>query len=141
MTIQAVLDSHPMQLLANSSPSPADVVWSNTYLSRAQRMTRAWSITAFIGLLTIFWVAVIVPIAGLIDLDRLYSIFPNLHGILDPHPLAKSLVKTQLPILFAALLNVLVPYLYWCKYSQFCLQRVNFARLKHVCLLDMRKYG
>jgi hypothetical protein len=126
MTIQAVLDSHPMQLLANSSPSPADVVWPNTYLSRAQRMTRAWSVTAFILLLTLFWAAVLVPIAALIDLDRLYSVFPNLHGILDPHPLAKSLVKTQLPILFATLLNVLVPYLYWCKYFRFLVQQTGW---------------
>jgi hypothetical protein len=113
MTVQAVLDPQPMQLLVNSSPSAADVVWANTYLSRAQRMTRAWSITAFIVLLTVFWSVVLVPIAGLIDLDRIHSFFPGLADALDSHPLAKSLVQTQLPTLVASLLNVLVPYFYW----------------------------
>ena len=116
MTIQAVLDSHPMQLLANSSPSPADVIWPNTYLSRAHRMMRSWSITAFIVVLTIFWSVLFVPIAGLIDLDRIHSIFPSLVDALDAYPVAKSLVRTQLPTLVASLLNVLVPYFYWCKY-------------------------
>jgi hypothetical protein len=113
MTIQAVLDSHPQQLLANASPSPADVIWANTYLSRAQRMFRSWSITAFIVLLTIFWSAVLVPIAGLIDMDRIRSVFPSIADALEAHPLAASLVNTQLPILITSLLNVLVPYFYW----------------------------
>lgn len=117
MTIQAVLDSHPMSLVANSSPSPADVIWSNTYLSRTQRMIRSWSITAFIVILTIVWSVVLVPIAGFLDLDRIHSIFPGFADVLDAHPLAKSLVQTQLPTLIIALLNVLVPYLYWCKYK------------------------
>ncbi|KIW01347.1 uncharacterized protein PV09_07119 [Verruconis gallopava] len=113
MTVQAVLDSHPMQLLANTSPSPADVIWSNTYLSRGQRMFRSWSITAFISILTIFWSVVFVPIAGLIDLNRIHSVFPGLAEALDAHPLAKSLVQTQLSTLGASLLLVLVPYFYW----------------------------
>jgi hypothetical protein len=115
MTIQAVLDSSPLQLLANPSPAPRDVVWPNTYMPRSQRMTRAWSITAFIVLLTIFWSVVLVPIAALIDLDRINSIWPALADFLDSQPLAKSLVQTQLPTLVASLLNVLVPYLYDCK--------------------------
>jgi hypothetical protein len=114
MTVQAVLDSSPLQLLANTSPSPADVVWPNTYMPRSRRMLRAWSITAFIVVLTLFWSVVLVPIAGLIDLDRIHSIWPALAEALDSHPLAKSLVQTQLPTLIISLLNVLVPYLYDC---------------------------
>lgn len=116
MAVQAVLDSRPLQLLANSSPAPADVVWPNTYMPRSHRMWRAWSITAFILILTIFWSVVLVPIAGLIDLDRIHQVWPALADALDSHPLAKSLVQTQLPTLVVSLLNILVPYLYDCTY-------------------------
>jgi hypothetical protein len=116
MAVQAVLDSSPLQLLANTSPAPADVVWPNTYMPRSSRMWRAWSITAFITLLTILWSVVLVPIAGLIDLDRIHSVWPGLADVLDEHLVLKSLVQTQLPTLVISLLNVLVPYLYDCKY-------------------------
>jgi hypothetical protein len=115
MAVQAVLDDSPLQLLANTSPAPADVVWPNTYLPRSKRMWRAWSITAFIVVLTVFWSVVLVPIAGLIDLDRIHAVWPALGNALNAHPVAKSLVQTQLPTLFVALLNVLVPYFYDCK--------------------------
>ncbi|KAE9972897.1 hypothetical protein EG328_004705 [Venturia inaequalis] len=119
MAVQAVLDSSPLQLLANPSPAPRDVVWPNTYMPRSHRMMRAWSITAFIVLLTIFWSVVLVPIAALIDLDRINSVWPSLADFLDSQPLAKSLVQTQLPTLIASLLNVLVPYLYdWLSNKQ-----------------------
>ncbi|KAF2433451.1 DUF221-domain-containing protein [Tothia fuscella] len=112
MAVQAVLDDSPLQLIANSSPAAADVVWPNTYLPRSTRMWKAWSITALIALLTIFWSVVLVPIAGLIDLNRIHSVWPALGNWLKSHPLAKSLVSTQLPTFVISLLNVLVPYFY-----------------------------
>ena len=119
MAVQAVLDSSPLQLLANTSPAPADVVWPNTYLHRNWRITRSWAITVVITLLTVFWSLILVPIAGLIDLDRIRKIFPSLADMLSSNPLAKSLVQTQLPTLVISLLNVLVPYLYdWLSNQQ-----------------------
>jgi calcium permeable stress-gated cation channel len=119
MAVQAVLDSSPLQLLANNSPAPADVVWPNTYLPRNWRIFRAWTITIIITLLTIFWSVVLVPIAGLIDLDRIRTVLPSLADMLSSHPLLKSLVQTQLPTLVVSLLNVLVPYLYdWLSNQQ-----------------------
>lgn len=115
MAIQAVLDPSPLQLLANSSPAPPDVVWTNTYLSRNKRMLRAWSITALIGLLTVFWTALLVPVAGALNLCAIHEVFPRLAEALDDHPVLKSLVNTQLPTLAITLLNVLVPFLYDCK--------------------------
>jgi hypothetical protein len=116
MAVQAVLDSSPLQLLANTSPAPADVVWPNTYMPRSSRMWRSWSITAFITLLTILWSVVLVPIAGLIDLDRIHAVWPGLADVLEEHLVLKSLVQTQLPTLIISLLNILVPYLYECKH-------------------------
>ncbi|KAL1304666.1 hypothetical protein AAFC00_003625 [Neodothiora populina] len=112
MASQAVLNPSPLQLLANPSPAPADVIWPNTYITRRKRMFRAWSITVFIGLLTIFWSFILVPIATALNTDTIKKVFPGLAKSLKEHPTANSLVTTQLPTLIISLLNVAVPYLY-----------------------------
>lgn len=119
MAIQAVLDPSPLQLIANQSPEPSDVIWPNTYLSRKNRMVRAWSVTALIILLTIFWSAIFLPIAALLQTKTLGKVFPQLAEILREHENLRSLINTQLPTLFVSLMMVLVPYLYyylsWCQ--------------------------
>ncbi|KAH9860654.1 hypothetical protein J1614_011985 [Plenodomus biglobosus] len=112
MAIQAVLDPSPLQLLANNCPAPSDVVWTNTYLSRRQRIFRSWSITIIIGILSVFWTVLLVPIAGALNTCTIQKIFPQLAELLDRHELLKSLVNTQLPTLALTLINVLVPFLY-----------------------------
>ena len=114
MAVQAVLDSSPLQLLAKPSPAPSDVIWPNTYLPRNWRIFRSWSITALITILTVFWSVILVPIAGLIDIERIHKVWPALAEMLSSNPLAKSLVQTQLPTLVISLLNILVPYFYDC---------------------------
>jgi hypothetical protein len=116
MAIQAVLDSSPLQLLANSSPSPIDVVWTNTYLPRSKRMIWAWSITAVIGVLTFFWTLLLVPIAGILNTCSIHEAWPALADTLDAHEFLQSLVNTQLPTLAVTLLNVGVPFLYDCRF-------------------------
>ncbi|KAK5164021.1 uncharacterized protein LTR77_010112 [Saxophila tyrrhenica] len=119
MAIQAVLGPSPLQLIASQSPAPADVIWPNTYLPRRSRMVRAWSITIVIVLLTIFWSALFVPIAGLLNTKTIGKIFPQLAEVLDDHANIRSLVNTQLPTLILTLLMVLVPYLYyWMSWYQ-----------------------
>jgi len=113
MAIQAVLDPFPLQLIANPSPAPSDVIWQNTYLSRRSRMTRAWSITVLIAFLTIFWSVILVPVAGLLNTDTIGKVLPQVGDFLDDHANIRSLVSTQLPTLVASLLTVLVPYLYY----------------------------
>jgi hypothetical protein len=115
MACQAVLDPSPLQLLANPSPAPADIVWANTYLSRRSRMFRSWSITAFILLLTVFWSVTFVPIATFLNVDTIREFFPSLAEVLDSHALVRSLVINQLPTIAVTLLNAIVPYLYDCK--------------------------
>lgn len=119
MTIQAVLDPSPLQLIANQSPTPSDVIWPNTYMSRRGRMFRAWSVTLIIGVLTIFWVFILIPIAGLLNLEAIRKVLPQLADALEAHENIQSLIKTQLPTLITSLLMVLVPYLYyalsWCQ--------------------------
>lgn len=112
MVVQAILDPHPMQLLARLAPAPADVVWKNTYLPRSRRMTQSWFITVVIGFLTVFWSVLLIPVAYLLELETLHKVFPQLADALSRHPLAKSLVQTGLPTLVLSLLTVAVPYLY-----------------------------
>jgi hypothetical protein len=112
MAIQAVLDPSPLQLLANTSPAPSDVVWSNTYLSRNQRVFRAWTITVAIGILSIFWTTLLVPIAGALNTCSIQEVFPGLANALDRNEVLQSLVNTQLPTFALTLINVAVPFLY-----------------------------
>lgn len=113
MAVQAVLDPSPLSLLANLSPAPADVIWPNTYLSRGHRMFRAWSITAVVAVLTVFWSALLVPVATALEVDTIKRVLPEFAKWLKHHTFAQSLVQTQLPTLLTSLLVVLVPYLYY----------------------------
>ncbi|PNS20544.1 Calcium permeable stress-gated cation channel 1 [Sphaceloma murrayae] len=112
MAVQAVLDPSPLQLLANQSPAPVDVVWENTYLSRRHRMFRAWSITALIVLLTVFWSVLLIPIAGALNTSTVKKVIPPLGQWLEDHEFVQSLVENQLPTIVVSLLNVAVPFLY-----------------------------
>ena len=125
MAVQAILDPNPGQLLASLAPAPADVVWENTYLSRSHRMFRSWSIMIFIGLLTIFWAALLVPFAGLLNPQTLGKVFPGLEDFLADHEVLQSLLTTSLPTAAISLLTIAVPYLYACKY--FVLGQSSFS--------------
>lgn len=117
MAVQAILDPSPLQLLASLAPAPSDVVWRNTYLSRSQRMIRSWSITLLIGVLTVFWSVLLVPVAYLLNLEAINKVIPGFADMLADHPLVKSLVQTGLPTLLISVLTVIVPFLYNSKFS------------------------
>jgi hypothetical protein len=112
MAVQALLDPSPLQLLARLAPAPSDVVWSNTYLPRSSRMIRAWTITLFIIVLTIFWLIPVAGLAGLLDLCSIEQVWPGLANLLSRHEILKALVQTGLPTLVVSLLNIAVPFLY-----------------------------
>ncbi|KAL8817430.1 MAG: hypothetical protein Q9223_003730 [Gallowayella weberi] len=113
MAVQATMDPRPTQLLANPAPAPSDVIWSNTYVTRSSRITRAWSVTLIILILTVFWTALLVPIAALVSLKSICSVWPQLAFALDSNPISQSLVATGLPTALISLLTVLVPFLYY----------------------------
>ncbi|KZZ95679.1 hypothetical protein AAP_01355 [Ascosphaera apis ARSEF 7405] len=112
MAMQAILDPSPLQLKARIAPAPADVVWRNTYLTRLQRKLRSWSITTIILILTLFWSALLVPLAYLLNLETLEKVIPRLADFLARHAVLKSLVQTGLPTLTLSLMSIGVPYLY-----------------------------
>lgn len=118
MAVQAIIDPTPMRLLAKPAPAPSDVVWQNTYLSRSNRMIRAWSITIIIIFLTVFWSVLLAPLAGLLSLSSIEKVWPQLADALRSHEFSRTLIQTVLPTLIISLLNVLVPYLYMCKHLE-----------------------
>ena len=112
MAVQALLDPQPGHVLAKLAPAPHDIVWSNTYLPRVNRMVRAWIITIFIFVLTFFWLFPVLILAGLLDLCSISQVWPQLANFLESHIILQSLVQTGLPTLVVSLLNVAVPFLY-----------------------------
>ncbi|KAI6246531.1 Calcium permeable stress-gated cation channel 1 [Erysiphe necator] len=110
--VQTLLDPLPLHLLAKLAPAPADIIWQNTYLPRYNRIIRAWIITIFITVLTIFWVVPVAALAGLLDICSIQRFLPKLAKILNSHDILKSLVQTGLPTLVVSLLNICVPFLY-----------------------------
>lgn len=118
MAVQAIIDPAPMRLLAKPAPAPSDVVWQNTYLSRSNRMIRAWFITIIIIFLTVFWSVLLAPLAGLLSLSSIGKVWPQLADALRSHEFSRTLIQTVLPTLIISLLNVLVPYLYMCKHLE-----------------------
>ncbi|KAI5294315.1 hypothetical protein KEM52_004274 [Ascosphaera acerosa] len=112
MAMQAILDPSPLRLKARIAPAPADVVWRNTYLSRVERKLRSWSITTLILVLSLFWSALLVPLAYLLNLETIEKVVPQLAAFLADHAVLKSLVQTGLPTLTLSLMSIGVPYLY-----------------------------
>ncbi|KAL4802788.1 hypothetical protein BDV18DRAFT_146578 [Aspergillus unguis] len=124
MLVQAILDPHPMTLLARLAPAPADVVWKATYVSRSRRMLQSWSITVIICFLSVFWSVLLVPVGTLLQFETLNKVLPQLAEALGRHPLLKSLVTSGLPTLAFSLLTVAVPYLYnWLSHHQGMMSR------------------
>lgn len=112
IVVQTLLNSSPTHLLAKPAPASTDIVWHNTYLPRYSRMIRAWVISIFIIILTMFWVVPVAALAGLLDLCSIQRVFPNFAEALSSHKILKSLVQTGLPTLIVSLLNIGVPYLH-----------------------------
>lgn len=112
MATQALIDPRPGQLLSKPAPAPADVVWRNTYASRNSRRIRSWTITIFIGILSVVWLIPVGTFAGLLSLCTIGKVFPNLADFLNDHEIIKALVQTGLPTAVVSLLNVAVPFFY-----------------------------
>ena len=78
-------------------------------------MFRAWSITLVIAILTVFWSLLLVPLAGLLSLENIGKVSPQLRDALNSHQTTRALIQTGLPTLVISLLSVAVPYIYYCK--------------------------
>jgi hypothetical protein len=114
VAVQALLDPMPGALIARHAPSPRDIIWANTYLSRTSRSIRGWTISISVTLLSIFWLIPVAALAVLWNLSEIKKYAPAFGEFLDNHDALSSLVQTTLPTLILTLLNVSIPYLYDC---------------------------
>jgi hypothetical protein len=79
-------------------------------------MLRAWSITLVIAILTVFWSLLLAPLAGLLSLENIRTVWPQLADALESHAISRSLIQQGLPTLLISLLSVAVPYIYYCRF-------------------------
>jgi hypothetical protein len=112
MFIQARIDPRPGRLLTKAAPSPADLVWKNTYALRGVRRLKSWSITLFITILTLIWIFPTATLASLLSIETIGKVVPAFAKWLTNHSTIRSLLQTGLPTLVVSLLNIAVPYLY-----------------------------
>lgn len=113
MLIQARIDPRPGRLLTKAMPSPADLIWRNTYTPRGVRRLKSWAITVFIVILTLLFIfptAVLATWLNICNIKKLWS--KSFAQWLGDHPIVKSLVQNGIPTVAVSLLNVAVPYLY-----------------------------
>lgn len=115
VAVQALLDPMPGALIARHAPSPRDIIWSNTYLSRTSRSVRGWTISISVTLLSVFWLIPVAALAVLWNLSEIKKYAPAFGHFLEEHDALSSLVQTTLPTVVLTLLTVSIPYLYDCK--------------------------
>lgn len=112
MAIQALIDPRPGRLLTKPAPSPADVVWKNTYAPRGVRRLKSWIVTVFITALSLIWLVIVASLASLLSICTIRKALPGLAKYLADHDWIRLLVQSGLPTGAVSLLNVMVPFLY-----------------------------
>jgi calcium permeable stress-gated cation channel len=112
MVTQARIDPRPGRLLTKPTPSPSDIVWSNTYALRGIRRLQSWTVTIFITFLTLVWIFPTAFLASWLSICTIRNFLPGFVEWLTRHSIIKSLLQNGLPTLVVSLLNVAVPYLY-----------------------------
>lgn len=128
MAIQALIDPRPGQLLTKPAPAPSDIVWRNTYAGRFGRRVRSWSVTVFVGVLSVLWLIPVAFLASVLSICTIEAVFPSLAKSLPEHEILRSLVQTGLPTAVVSLLNIAVPYLYdYLSYKQGMLSQGDIA--------------
>lgn len=128
MAIQALIDPRPGQLLTKPAPAPSDIVWRNTYAGRFGRRVRSWSVTVFVGVLSVLWLIPVAFLASVLSICTIEAVFPSLAESLREHEILRSLVQTGLPTVVVSLLNIAVPYLYdYLSYKQGMLSQGDIA--------------
>ncbi|PON27168.1 hypothetical protein TGAM01_v204117 [Trichoderma gamsii] len=112
LIVQARIDPRPGRFLTKAAPSPADIVWKNTYEPRGVRRIKAWAITLFITILTLVWIFPTAFLASWLSICTIQKVLPSFSLWLKEHAIIHSLLQNGVPTLVVSLLNVAVPYLY-----------------------------
>lgn len=112
MAAQAVLDPRVHYFITRLAPAPHDIQWDNVCLSRKERLTKIWTVTAFIGLCSLFLIIPVSYLATLLNMKTILRFWPSLGYWLKKHKWAENIVTGLLPTYLFTLLNVIIPYFY-----------------------------
>lgn len=112
MAAQAVLDPRVHYFITRLAPAPHDIKWDHVCLSRRERITKIYSVTAFIGLCSLFLIIPVSYLATLLNLKTITKFWPSLGKLLHENIWAQNIVTGLLPTYLFTLLNVGIPYFY-----------------------------
>ena len=119
LAAQSVLDPAPLQLVARLAPAPSDIIWTNVYLSRTNRLVRSWLVFGLVIITTVLWFIPVGALSVLLSPEGIAKLSPSIAQFLDDHPLVSSLTIGFLPTLAYTIFFALVPFMFsWMSWIQ-----------------------
>ena len=112
LAAQAVLDPSPMQLVGRLAPAPSDIIWSNVYMSRTQRIIRNWLVFFLVIVTTVLWFIPVGALAVTLSPEGIAKLSPALADFLDEHQFITSLTVGFAPTLAYTIFFALVPFIF-----------------------------
>lgn len=101
-----------MHLVGRLAPSPQDIIWANTYLSRNERIARDWIVFALVLIITVLWFIPVGALAVLLSPEGIAKISPSFADFLEEHRLIQALTTGFLPTLAYTVFFALVPFIF-----------------------------
>lgn len=119
LAAQAVLDPMPMRLVGRLAPAPSDIIWSNVYLSRTQRIVRNWLVFLLVVITTVLWFIPVGAVAVLLSPEGIAKLSPAFASFLDEHQFITSLTVGFAPTLAYTIFFALIPFIFnWMSWLQ-----------------------
>lgn len=112
MAAQAVLDPRVHYFITRLAPAPHDIKWDHVCLSRKDRLTKIYCVTAFIGICSVFLIIPVSYLATLLNLKTISKFWPSLGKLLEENQWAQNIVTGLLPTYLFTIMNVVIPYFY-----------------------------
>lgn len=119
LAAQAVMDPSPLQLVGRLAPAPSDIIWTNVYMSRTERMVRNWLVFFLVVVTTILWFIPVGALAVLLSPEGINKLSPAFAKFLDEHEAISSLTVGFLPTLAYTIFFALIPFIFnWMSWLQ-----------------------
>lgn len=119
LAAQAVLDPSPLSLVARLAPAPSDIIWTNVYMSRSERMIRKWLVFLLVVVTTILWFIPVGAVAVLLSPEGINKLSPSFAKFLDEHSTISSVTVGFLPTLAYTIFFALIPFIFnWMSWLQ-----------------------
>lgn len=112
LAAQAVLDPSPLQLVGRLAPAPSDIIWTNVYMSRTERIVRDWLVFFLVLITTILWFIPVGALAVLLSPEGINKLSPSFAKFLDEHEAISSVTVGFLPTLAYTIFFALIPFIF-----------------------------